>query len=231
MEVDAAALKSKGFFQQAQKDKFSLRLCMSGGTVSTGYLKKALEIADMYGAGQVHFTTRQQVEIPHIAAENVDAVQKLLLDAPSGGIKTFIGGPRVRTVTACIGAAVCKFGQIETGSLAREIHDKYFGRELPAKLKIGITGCKNNCAKVEANDIGIRGVKGGYLLYFGGCFGHETRIGKAFLPVLAEKCQALKALEAAVNFFAANAEKGERLGKLIDRTGEAEFKKTLEAAV
>jgi dissimilatory sulfite reductase (desulfoviridin) alpha/beta subunit len=228
MEVDAAALKGKGFFQQAQKDRFSLRLCTSGGTVSTGYLKKALEIADKYGAGQVHFTTRQQVEIPHIAAENVDAVQKLLLD---GGVKTFTGGPRVRTVTACVGAAVCKFGQIETGALAQELHDKYFGRELPAKLKIAVTGCKNNCAKVEANDIGVRGVKGGYLLYFGGCFGHETRVGRTFLPVLAEKCRALKALDAAVTFFAANAEKGERLGRMIERTGEAEFKKILEAAL
>ncbi|MDR2097282.1 MAG: hypothetical protein LBP37_02040 [Spirochaetaceae bacterium] len=227
MEIDAAALKGKGFFQQKLKDKFSLRLCFSGGTVSTGYLKKAIEIADKYGAGQIHFTNRQQVEIPHIAAENVEAAQKALLE---GNIKTFIGGPRVRSVTACLGSAVCKFGQIETGLIAKEIHDKYFGRELPAKLKIAVTGCKNNCAKVEANDIGIRGVSGGCLLYFGGCFGHETRVGQVFLPVI-EKDGTMKVIDAAVNFFAANAEKGERLGKMIDRIGTARFKKMLEDAL
>jgi dissimilatory sulfite reductase (desulfoviridin) alpha/beta subunit len=228
MDIGVTALKSKGFFQQTQKDKFSLRLCTSGGTISTGYLKKAMEIADKYGKGQIHFTTRQQIEIPYITAENVDAVQKLLSDA---NIRSFIGGPRVRTVVACLGAAVCKFGQIETSEIAKEIHDKYFGRELPAKLKIAITGCKNNCAKVEANDIGIRGVDHGYLMYFGGCFGHETRVGKPYLPVLKEKDTVLKVIEYTVHFFMNNAAKRERLGKLIDRMGIDVFKKAIEAAV
>ncbi|MDR0663326.1 MAG: coenzyme F420 hydrogenase [Spirochaetaceae bacterium] len=225
MEIDAAALKSKGFFQQAQKDKFSLRLCFSGGTIDTDCLRKAVEIADKYGNEQIHFTTRQQIEIPHIAAENVESVQKLLSES---GIKTFIGGPRVRTVVACMGAAVCKFGQIDTFALAKEIHDRYFGRELPAKLKIALTGCKNNCAKVEASDIGVRGVKDGYQLYFGGCFGHETRIGTPILPVLAEKEKVLDAIDRTINFFADNAVKGERLGRLLDRVGIDQFKKTLE---
>jgi dissimilatory sulfite reductase (desulfoviridin) alpha/beta subunit len=228
VEIDTAALKGKGFFQQIQKDKFSLRLCTSGGTTSTGYLKKAIEIADIYGKGQIHFTTRQQIEIPYITAENVDAVQKLLSDA---NIRSSTVGPRVRTVSACLGAAVCKFGQIETGELANEIHDKYSGRELPAKLKIAITGCKNNCAKVEANDIGIRGTSHGYMMYFGGCFGHEIRVGKPFLPVLKEKDTVLKVIEYTVNFFVSNAAKGERLGKLIDRIGIDVFKKAIEFAV
>jgi dissimilatory sulfite reductase (desulfoviridin) alpha/beta subunit len=228
MEIDAAVLKTKGFFQQAQKDKVSLRLCMSGGTVDTGYLKKAMEIADVYGGGRLHFTTRQQIEIPDIPAENVEAVQKLLSGA---GIRTFIGGPRVRTVVACVGSAVCKFGQIETGALAKEIHDAYFGRELPAKLKIAITGCKNNCAKVEANDIGIRGIKHGCQFYFGGCFGHDPRVGKPFLPIITEKDQVLKVISCAARFFESNAEKGERLGKLIDRVGADVFQKAIEAAL
>ncbi|MDR1250120.1 MAG: hypothetical protein LBK63_12565 [Treponema sp.] len=228
MEVDAALLKPKGFFQQAQKDKFSLRLCMSGGTADTGYLKKAMEIADMYGGGRIHFTTRQQIEIPDIPAENVEAVQKLLSDAV---IKTFTGGPRVRSVVSCLGAAVCKFGQIETGALAKEIHDAYFGRELPAKLKIALTGCKNNCAKVEANDIGVRGAGHGYQFYFGGCFGHAPRIGRPFLPVLAKKEQVLSVIACALRFFESNAVKGERLGALIDRVGADAFQKEIEAAV
>jgi dissimilatory sulfite reductase (desulfoviridin) alpha/beta subunit len=228
MEIDAAALKSKGFFQQVQKDKFSLRLCMSGGIVSTEYMKIAVGIAEKYGAGQIHFTTRQQIEIPFIPENNVEPVQKELAQAH---IKTFIGGPRVRTVVACVGGAICKFGQIETGALAKELHDLYFGRELPAKLKIAVTGCQNNCAKVEVNDIGIRGFKHGYLLYFGGALGHEVRIGSAVLPVLSEKTSVLRVIDTAINYFATHAEKGERLGKLIERAGIEEFKKVVEAAV
>ncbi|MDR1256779.1 MAG: hypothetical protein LBJ86_03450 [Spirochaetaceae bacterium] len=228
MEIDAAALKGKGFFQQAQKDKFSLRLCASGGNVTTGWLKQVMEVADRYGGGKVHFTTRQQVEIPDIAAENVEAVQKLLSEA---GIRTFTGGARVRTVVACVGAAVCKFGKIDTGALAKEIQDKYFARELPAKLKIAVTGCNNNCAKVEGTDIGVRGMPRGCQLYFGGSFGREIRLGQPFLPVLEDKDQALRVIDAAISFFAANAEKGERLGKMIDHIGAAAFKKILEAAL
>jgi dissimilatory sulfite reductase (desulfoviridin) alpha/beta subunit len=227
MDIDAAALKSKGFFQQVQNDRFSLRLCSSGGTLETAFLKKVIEIADKYGGGKAHCTTRQQIEIPDIPAENVEAVQKLLAEARIG---TFTGGPRVRTVVACIGGAVCKFGQIETFALAKEIHKKHFGRELPAKLKIALTGCKNNCAKVEANDIGVRGVNHGYQLYFGGCFGHETRIGTPLLPVIAEKEKLMKVIDCAINFFADNAAKGERLGKLLDRVGIDRFKAAIEAA-
>jgi dissimilatory sulfite reductase (desulfoviridin) alpha/beta subunit len=226
VELDAAALKSNGFFQQIEKDKFSLRLCMSGGIASAEYVKKAVEIAEKYGKGQLHFTTRQQIEIPFIAEENVGAVQETLAKIP---IKTFIGGPRVRTVVACVGAGICKFAQIETGALAQELHDRYFGRELPAKLKIAVTGCQNNCAKVEINDIGIRGFQHGYLLYFGGCMGHETRIGSALLPVISEKATVLKVIETTVRYFASHAQKGERLGKFIDRTGIEEFKKTVKA--
>jgi dissimilatory sulfite reductase (desulfoviridin) alpha/beta subunit len=228
MEIDAGALKLKGFFQQVEKDKFSLRLCMSGGTINTQQVRKAIEIAEKYGDSVIHLTSRQQIEIPFISDINVAKVQKVIADE---GISTFVGGPRVRTVLACLGASVCKFGQIETGELAREIHKIYFGQELPAKLKIAITGCQNNCVKVEANDIGIRGVNHGYLFYFGGCFGREIRIGKNIVPVLNDKKDVLKVIEAAVNFFKTNANKGERLGKLLERVGIEPFKKQLESVL
>ncbi|MPM83099.1 hypothetical protein SDC9_130162 [bioreactor metagenome] len=66
-------------------------------------------------------------------------------------------GPQVRTVTACQGSAVCPPGCIDTYPLALEISDRYFGRELPHKFKLGVTGCMNNCLKAEENDLGIKG--------------------------------------------------------------------------
>ncbi|MDR3201144.1 MAG: 4Fe-4S binding protein, partial [Spirochaetales bacterium] len=53
--------------------------------------------------------------------------------------------------------AVCPSAVIETTDLAEELSSRYFGRELPHKFKIGITGCKNNCLKAEENDLGIKG--------------------------------------------------------------------------
>ena len=66
-------------------------------------------------------------------------------------------GPRVRTITACQGAAVCPSGCIDTYALAKELDERYFARELPHKFKFGITGCQNNCLKAEENDVGIKG--------------------------------------------------------------------------
>jgi dissimilatory sulfite reductase (desulfoviridin) alpha/beta subunit len=37
------------------------------------------------------------------------------------------------------------------------LDERYFGKELPHKFKIGITGCKNNCLKAEENDLGVKG--------------------------------------------------------------------------
>jgi dissimilatory sulfite reductase (desulfoviridin) alpha/beta subunit len=94
------------------------------------------------------------VEIPFIALKDIDAVKK---DLAGGGVSVGVCGPRVRTVTACQGAGICPSGLIETSGLAKELDERYFGRELPHKFKIGITGCKNNCLKAEENDLGIKG--------------------------------------------------------------------------
>ena len=42
-------------------------------------------------------------------------------------------------------------------TLAKELDERYFGRELPHKFKFGVTGCQNNCLKAEENDVGIKG--------------------------------------------------------------------------
>ncbi|GHU78771.1 hypothetical protein FACS1894191_0140 [Clostridia bacterium] len=156
MPADYKALKSDGFMQQRQKDNFSLRLKVVGGNLTAGQLVTIAEIARKYGDGHVHLTSRQGVEIPFIKLDDIGDVKAGL---EAGGVNTGVCGPRVRTVTACQGSEICPSGCIETYPLAVEISERYFGRELPHKFKIGVTGCRNNCLKAEGNDLGI---KGGY---------------------------------------------------------------------
>lgn len=153
-QVDYQALKKGGFMRQIQKDRFSLRLRVVGGQMQAHQVAKVSEIAQRYGQGYIHMTSRQGIEIPFIALEDVEAVKAELATV---GLQPGSCGPRVRTVTACQGASVCSSGLIETSQLAVEIDARYFGRELPHKFKIGITGCKNNCLKAEENDVGIKG--------------------------------------------------------------------------
>lgn len=154
MATDYAALKKGGFMRQKQKNCFSLRLRVVGGNVTATQLAKVAEVAEKFGDGHVHLTSRQSIEIPFIKLDEIDAVKAALAE---GGVEPGVCGPRVRTVTACQGAAICPSGCIDTYALAKELDDRYFARELPHKFKFGITGCQNNCLKAEENDLGIKG--------------------------------------------------------------------------
>lgn len=154
MAVDYAALKKGGFMRQKQKNNFSLRLRVVGGNLTAKQLAKIAETAEKYGDGHVHLTSRQSVEIPFIKLDQIDEVKALLGE---GGVEPGVCGPRVRTVTACQGEAICPSGCIDTFALAKELDERYFARELPHKFKFGITGCQNNCLKAEENDLGIKG--------------------------------------------------------------------------
>ena len=78
MAVDYAALKKGGFMRQKQKNNFSLRLQVVGGNLTAENLIKIAEVAEKYGDGHVHLTSRQSVEIPFIKLENVDEVKEEL---------------------------------------------------------------------------------------------------------------------------------------------------------
>lgn len=154
MAVDYGTLKKGGFMRQKQKNNFSLRLRVVGGNLTAVQLAKISEVAEKYGDGHVHLTSRQSVEIPFIKLEQIDEVKAALAE---GGVEPGVCGPRVRTVTACQGSAICPSGCIDTYALAKELDERYFARELPHKFKFGITGCQNNCLKAEENDLGIKG--------------------------------------------------------------------------
>ena len=154
MAVDYATLKKGGFMRQKQKNNFSLRLRVVGGNLTAKQLAKIAEVAEGFGDGHVHLTSRQSVEIPFIKLDDIDKVKNALAE---GDVQPGVCGPRVRTITACQGQDICPSGCIDTYALARELDERYFARELPHKFKFGITGCQNNCLKAEENDLGIKG--------------------------------------------------------------------------
>ena len=77
-QVDYSTLKKGGFMRQKQKDNFSLRLAVVGGTLTAENLKKIAEVAEKYGDGHVHLTSRQGVEIPFIKLQDIDEVKESL---------------------------------------------------------------------------------------------------------------------------------------------------------
>ena len=78
MAADYAALKAGGFMRQKQKDMFSMRLRVVGGTVTVQQLKAIAEAAEKFGHNYVHLTSRQGVEIPFIRLEEIDEVKDFI---------------------------------------------------------------------------------------------------------------------------------------------------------
>lgn len=151
----ASEYRKNGFIEQKQKGFYSMRIRTRAGNMTTDQLRKVTDLADKYAQGQVHFTTRQSVEIPWVREIHYEAIQQEikntdLLAAPCGS--------RMRTIVACPGATVCRFGLVDTVSLASELDEILVGRDLPSKTKLGICGCANSCSKPQENDIGLQGV-------------------------------------------------------------------------
>lgn len=147
--------KAHGFIEQKQKGFYALRIRTRAGNMTTEQLRKVADLADKYAKGQIHFTTRQAVEMHWVPERHYAAVLQEIQDA---GLLSAVCGQRMRTIVACPGAAVCRFGLMDTVSLAEQLDKLFVGRELPSKTKIGISGCANSCGKPQENDIGFQGV-------------------------------------------------------------------------
>lgn len=140
--------------QQKQADVSALRLKAIGGNLTTEQLRTIVAVADKYGSGRVHLSTRQGIEIHYIKDEDLEAATAELA---AGGVCMGTGGATVRIVVACPGSATCRYGAIETQQLAAELDRRYYGQKMPHKFKISVVGCPNNCAKAREADLGIMG--------------------------------------------------------------------------
>ena len=283
MAVDYATLKKGGFMRQKQKNNFSLRLRVVGGHLTATQLAQVAKVAEEFGEGYVHLTSRQSLEIPFIKLDDVDKVKEALAE---GGVAPGVCGPRVRTITSCQGNAICPSGCIDTYSLAKELDERYYAKELPHKFKFGVTGCQNNCLKTEENDVGIKGgykvawkedacincgvcvkacrsgaitmedgkikvdrekcnycgrcakacptdawdVTEGYIVSFGGLFGNSIVKGSTIMPFIYNHDTLLKVCDEALNFFAENANPGERFRFTINRVGADKFEERIKEA-
>ncbi|MCC4770292.1 4Fe-4S dicluster domain-containing protein [Methanosarcina sp. DH2] len=153
-KVDLSSIKSKGFLPQRQENMFSMRLKVVSGNLDAEKLRAIADAAEKYGSGYVHITSRQQIEVPFVKLEDVEAaINELEKQGISGGS----AGKKVRAIVACQGNRVCRHGLIDCQNLAHMIDEKYFGEAVPKKLKIAVTGCPSACMRPQDNDFGIMG--------------------------------------------------------------------------
>ena len=63
----------------------------------------------------------------------------------------------------------------------------------------------------------------GYIVSFGGLFGNSISTGEAVIPFIEDKEKLMAICDAAIEFFAENANAGERFKFTLDRVGKDKF--------
>jgi anaerobic sulfite reductase subunit C len=154
MQHESGIHMKGGVITERDPDLSTVRIRAVAGILTIEQLRGIAKIAKRYGTGMVHCTTRQTIEIPHINPKNLKRVAQLLEKngTPVGSEKD-----EVVNIISCPGTERCKYANIDTISLAKKIDAKLFGKEMPVKMRIALSGCPNGCTSPMLNEIGIIG--------------------------------------------------------------------------
>jgi len=145
-----------GVITEADGDFCTLRLRLPAGVVSSDQLIAVGQIAQKYNIENVHLTTRQTIEIPHIKITELEEVSNDLI---ANGHDIGAERAEVVNITACPGTDRCKLANIDSLHLAKEIDKRYFRKDMPGKIRIAISACPNACTSETLNEIGITGLR------------------------------------------------------------------------
>jgi anaerobic sulfite reductase subunit C len=145
-----------GIITERDPDFCIVRLRLPAGMITPEQIRGLGEIAARHGVGHLHLTTRQTMEFTHVSPDKLEA---LVEDLAANGTPLGAEREEVVNVTACLGTRNCKFGIIDSVGLAAEIDKRFFGKELPVKVRIAISSCPNGCESERLNEIGITGIQ------------------------------------------------------------------------
>lgn len=156
MRTKSRIYEMGGVITEADGDFCTLRLRLPAGVVSSDQLIAVGQIAQKYNIENVHLTTRQTIEIPHIKITELEEVSNDLI---ANGHDIGAERAEVVNITACPGTDRCKLANIDSLHLAKEIDKRYFRKDMPGKIRIAISACPNACTSETLNEIGITGLR------------------------------------------------------------------------
>jgi ferredoxin-nitrite reductase len=161
-------LKWVGIYPQKQGgDAFMMRIKLPGGVLKPEQAKVIGKLATEFANGPIpnpHFgnnfldlTTRQDVQMHWIKMENVPEIWRRLEEV---GITTVQAcGDSARNVLCCPVSGIGREEVIDAYPVAQAISGYFTGNReyanLPRKFKMSVTGCLEDCAQAEINDIGM----------------------------------------------------------------------------
>ena len=194
-EIEGEKSDRIGIYSQKQPGYNYVGLNIPVGRLCADDMFKLASLAKVYGNGEIRFTVEQNVIIPYIPDDKLEAfLQQPILLKFSPNPK-----PLIRELVSCTGAQFCSFALIETKNralaMAKELST---GLSLLKPIRIHWTGCPNSCGQPQVADIGLIGGKGRkdgktievVDIYTGGRVGKNACLGT--LAIKGVACEDLK---------------------------------------
>src|ERR1043165_9577063 len=150
-----------GIYGQRQAGVQMVRTKIPGGMLTSAQLDQLARIADEFGGGKGHLTTRQNIQYHFVPLAQVPDVMHLLADAGLTNREACYN--TVRNVTACPWAGLAHDEVFDVRPYAQRVAYAFLRKELtqslPRKFKIAFDGCAGrDCMQVAIHDVGLRAV-------------------------------------------------------------------------
>ncbi|NNL78195.1 MAG: NAD(P)/FAD-dependent oxidoreductase [Desulfobacterales bacterium] len=207
-----------GAILQRDKQTYAIVPRTPVGIVTPDDLEALAGVARKYSIPVIKITSGQRFALVGLKKEDVDNVwQELNMDV---GKATELC---LHYVQACPGTAVCKFGVQDSLGLGTEIEGFFTEMDLPAKVKIGISGCPFCCGESFVRDIGIFGKKNGWTFIVGGSSARRPRIGDVLAENLSKE-EVINLTRRTLEYYRDKSRKKQRMARFVDRIGIENFK-------
>ncbi len=211
----------KGSILQRDKKTYAIVPRTPVGLITPEDLEGIAKVARKYEIPVIKITSGQRFALVGMKREDVSKIwEDLKMDV---GKATELC---LHYVQACPGTAVCKFGVQDALGLGMEIEKFFSEMDLPAKVKIGVSGCSFCCGESFVRDIGILGKKKGWTFIVGGSSARRPRIGDVLVEDLSRE-GVIDLTKRFLEYYNDKAKKRERTARFVDRLGFENMKEAI----
>jgi len=211
----------KGAILQRDKKTYAIVPRTPVGLVSPEDLEGIVRVARKYQIPVIKITSGQRFALVGMKKDDVNDIwEDLNMDV---GKATELC---LHYVQACPGTAVCEFGVQDALGLGMEIEKFFSEMDLPAKVKIGVSGCPFCCGESFVRDIGILGKKKGWTFIVGGSSARRPRIGDVLVEDLSGE-GVIDLTKRFLEYYRDKAKKRERTARFVDRLGFENMKEAI----
>ncbi|MBN58668.1 MAG: nitrite reductase large subunit NirB [Thalassolituus sp.] len=195
------------FLGNMQKDgTYSVVPRVPGGEITPDKLIAIGEVAkefDLY----TKITGGQRIDLFGAQLHELPKIWEKLIAA---GLETgHAYGKALRTVKSCVGSTWCRYGVLDSVSMAVALENRYKGLRAPHKIKFGVSGCTRECAEAQSKDIGVIATESGWNLYVCGNGGMRPRHADLFATDLDDETL-IKYIDRVLMFYVRTADRLQR---------------------